>query len=40
MTPLHHHFEMTGLERAEDRFSVRDRGGAVRVAEFIDLKLR
>ena len=38
MTPLHHHFEMVGWKRIEDRFSVRDPGDPVRAAESFDFE--
>ena len=38
MTPLHHHFEMAGLEGVEDRFSIFDLGDLVCVVESVDIE--
>ena len=38
MTPLHHHFEMSGLEGAEDRLPLSDHRDSVRAAEPLDVE--
>ena len=39
MTPLHHHFEMVGLERAEDCLSLFDSGDSVCAVESFDFEV-